>query len=313
MRDETRYVHHAMQAAAGVIREALAAGEDAAVVSADNSAMWAAAHLALGTGTEIGSGDALPQLVEINGPLAENEPMLGNIELWVEMLAASRSGQQDPEANERAIDAELCANDNGDFGARYAARAMRAAGTRTVLWLFADRFARQPAPPGAARLIESMTAPLAAAGIRSILCFEGGVTEGWTPQVTCPAGARPVHLARYASPLDTAGAERPAGTCTEDIAQVKALAMAVAAGNGKDATGVIGEAQAKQLCDASAGCARMLIQWTKAAVRQAGAGTLEWEDFKRNAPPAEQQQALLACAESAERTARAMYENRRKL
>lgn len=311
MRDETRYVHHAVQAAAGVIREALAAGEDAAVVSADIGAMWAAAHLALGTGTEI--GDALPHVIEITGPLGENEPMLGSIEMWVHMVAASRNGQHGPGADERAIDAELCANDNGDFGARYAARAMRAAGTRTVLWLHADRFARQPAPPGAARLIESMTAPLAAAGVRSILCFEGAVIEGWMPQVACPVGARPVHLARYASPLDSTGAERSAGACAEDIAHVKALAMAVAAGNGKDATGVIGEAEVKQLCDASAGCARMLIQWTKAAVRQAGAGTLEWEDFERNAPPAEQQRALLACAESAERTARAMFENRRKL
>ncbi len=312
MRDETRYVHHAVQAAAGAIREALAAGEDAAVVSADNSAMWASAHLALGTGTGIGAGDALPQLIELGGPLAENEPMLGSIAMWAHMVARSRKGQHDPGADERAVDAELCANDNGDFGARYAARAMRAAGTRSVLWLHADRFARQPVPPGAARLIESITAPLAAAGIRSILCFEGAVTDGWMPQVACPAGARPVHLARYASPLDTTGAERPAGACTEDIAQVNALAMAVAASNGKDATGVIGDAEAKQLCDASAGCARMLIQWTKAAVRQAGAGSLEWEDFERNAPPAEQQRALLACAENAERSARAMYENRRK-
>ncbi|MCY4141301.1 MAG: hypothetical protein OXF56_23935 [Rhodobacteraceae bacterium] len=313
MRDETRYVHHAVRAAAGAIREALAAGEDAAVVSADNSAMWAAAHLALGTGSEILAGDALPQLVELGGPLAENEPMLGSIEMWVHMVAASRSGRHDPRANHTAIDAEMCANDEGDFGARYAARAMRAAGARTVLWLHADRFAEQPAPPGAARLIESMTAPLAAAGIRSILCFEGVVTKGWMPQITCPAGARLVHLARYASPLDTAGAERPAGACTEDIARVKALAIAVAAGNGKDATGVIGEAEAKQLCDASAGCARMLIGWTKAAVRQASTVKLEWEDFERNAPRAEQQHALLACAESAERTVRAMYENRRNL
>ena len=119
------------------------------------------------------------------------------------------------------------------------------------------------------------------------------------PQVMCPAGARPVHLARYASPLDTAGAVRPAGACGEDIAYVKALAMAVAAGNGKDATGIIGEAEAKQLCNASAGCARMLIQRTKAAARQAGAGKLEWEDFERNAPLAQQQRALLACAERA--------------
>ena len=204
MRDETRYMHHAVQAAAGLIREALAAGEDAAVVSADNMAMWAAAHLALGTGTEIGTGDAFPQLVELGGPLAENEPMIGRIETWVHMVAISRNGQHYPEASVRVIDAELCAHDDGDFGARCAARAMRAAGTRTVLWLHADRFARQPPPPGAARLIEGMTAPLAAAGIRSILCFEGIVSEGWIPQVACPAGARPVHLARYASPLDTA-------------------------------------------------------------------------------------------------------------
>ena len=87
MRDETRYVHRAVQAAAGAIREALAADEDAAVVSADNMAMWAAAHLALGTGTEIGTGDALPQLVELGGPLAENEPMIGSIEMWVHMVA----------------------------------------------------------------------------------------------------------------------------------------------------------------------------------------------------------------------------------
>ena len=313
MRDETKYVHNAVQAAAGVIREALAVGEDAAVVSADNSAMCAAAHLALGTGTGIGDRNTCPQLIEITGSLAENEPMIGSIEMWVHMVATSRNGQRYPEASVRVIDAELCAHDDGDFGARYAAHAMRAAGTRTVLWLHADRFARQPAPPGAARLIESMTAPLAAAGIRSILCFEGAVTDGWMPQVACPAGARPVHLARYASPLDTTGAERAAGACTEDIAQVKALAMAVAAGNGKDATGVIGEAEAKQLCDASAGCARMLIQWTKAAVRQAGARKLEWEDFERNTPPVEQQRALLACAERAERMARAMYENRRNL
>ncbi len=313
MRDESRYVHHAVQAAAGVIREALAAGEDAAMVSADNSAMWAAAHLALGTGTEIGTGDALPQLVELGGPLAENEPMLGSIEMWVHMVAVSRNGPHDPGTNYTAIDAELCANDEGDFGAHYAARAMHAAGARTVLWLHADRFAGQPAPPGAARLIESMTAPVAAAGIGSILCFEGVVTDGWTLQIACPAGARPVHLARYGSPLDTAGAERPARAGAEDIGYVKALAVAVAAGNGKDATGVIGEAEAKQLCDASAGCARMLIGWTKAAVRQASTGKLEWEDFERTAPPAEQRRALLVCAESAERMARAMYENRRKL
>ena len=313
MRDETRYVHHAVQAAAGVIREALAAGEDAAVVSADNMAMWAAAHLALGTGTEIGAGNTLPQLIELAGSRAENEPMLGSIEMWVEMVAVSRNGRYNSGANYVAIDAELCANDEGDFGARYAARAMYAAGARTVLWLHADRFAWQPAPPGAARLIESMTAPLAAAGIRSILCFEGAVTDGWTPRIACPAGARLVHLARYGSPLDTAGAARPAGAGTEDIAHVKALAVAVATGNGKDAAGVIGEAEARRLCDESAGCARMLIGWTKAAVRQAGAGKLAWEDFARTAPRAEQQRALLACAESAERTARAMYENRRKL
>ena len=48
VRDETRYVHPAVQEAAGVIREALAAGEDAAVVSADNMAMWAAACVAAG-------------------------------------------------------------------------------------------------------------------------------------------------------------------------------------------------------------------------------------------------------------------------
>ena len=48
-------------------------------------------------------------------------------------------------------------------------------------------------------------------------------------------------------------------------------------------------------------------------MRQAGAGTLGWEDFERNVPSAEQQRALLACAESAERTVSAMYENRRKL
>lgn len=283
------------------------------MVSADNSAMWAAAHLALGTGTEIGTGDALPQLVELGGPLAENEPMLGSIEMWVHMVATSRNGRHDPGANHTAIDGELCANDQGDFGAHYAARAMRAGGTRTVLWLLADRFAWQAPPPGAARLIESMTAPLAAAGIRSILCFEGAVTEGWTPQIACPAGAHPVHLARYGSPLDTAGAARPAGAGTEDIAHVKALAVAVAAGNGKDATDVVGEAEARQLCDASAGCAWVLIGWTKAAVRHAGAGKLAWEDFARTAPRVEQQRALLASVESAERTARAMYENRRNL
>lgn len=311
MRDETKYAHRAVQASAGAIREALAAGQDAAVVSADDMAMWAASHLALGTGSEIGAGDALPQLVELGGPLAENEPMLGSIEMWVHMVAAGRNGREYPEANLAAIDAELCANDEGDFGTRYAARAMHAAGTRTVLWLHADRFAREPAPPGAARLIESMTAPLAAAGIRSVLCFEGGVTEGWTPQIACPAGARLVHLARYGSPLDTAGAERPAGAAAEDIAYVKELAVAVAAGNGKDAADVIGEAEARQLCDASAGCGRMLIGWTKAAARRAGAGNLEWEDFARTAPRAEQQRALLACAEGAERTVRAMCENRR--
>lgn len=313
MRDETRYVHHAVQAAAGAIREALAAGDDAAVVSADDSAMWAAAHLALDTGTGIGAGDALPQLIELGGPLAENEPMLGSVEMWVHMVASSRKRPHAPEPDVRAIDAELCASDEGDFGARYGARAMRAAGTRTVLWLHADRFARQPAPPGAARLVESMTAPLAAAGIRSILCFEGAVTDGWMPEIACPAGARPMHLARYAGPLDTAGAERPAGAQDADTAHVRALLLAVAAGNGKDATGVIGEAEAKHLCDASAGCARELIQLTKRAVWYAGDEPLAWEHYERSAPGAGQRGTLLVCAESAERMARAMYENRRKL
>ena len=178
MRDETRYVHRAVQVAAGVIREALEAEEDAAVVSADNMAMWGAAHLALGIGSEVGDGRAAPYLIELSGPLAEREPMLGGVVMWTYMLAVSRSGAQASEADERAIEAELCENDKGDFGAEYAARAMRAGGTRTVLWLHADRFARQPAPPGAARLIESMTGPLAAAGIRSILCFEGAPRVG---------------------------------------------------------------------------------------------------------------------------------------
>ena len=228
------------------------------------------------------------------------------------MVAVSRNGPRDPTANYTAIDAELCANDEGDFGAQYAARAMHAAGARTVLWLHADRFAQPPPPPGAARLIESIAAPLAAAGIRSILCFEGMHPEGWAPQIACPAGARPVHLARYGSPLDTAGAPRPPETCAEDVAHVNALAIAVAAKNGKDATTVIGENEADQLCDASAGCARMLIGWTTAAARHAAAAALQWEDFVRTAPRAQQQRALLACAENAERAARAMYEHHRK-
>lgn len=51
------------------------------MVSADNMAMWAAAHLALGTETGIGDGDARPQLIELGGPLAGNEPMPGSIEM----------------------------------------------------------------------------------------------------------------------------------------------------------------------------------------------------------------------------------------
>lgn len=310
MRDETVYVHQAVLSAAELIREALAAGEDAAVVSADNCAMWAAAHLALDTSSEVGAGDTLPQLVEVGGPLAEHEPMLATMEMWMYMLARSRSTDPAAETDQTAIDFELSVNDEGDFGARYAAREMHAAGTRTVLWLDAEKFAEQHPVRGGAMLIKRMTAPLAAAGIRSILCFEGAVNPALPLEISCPSGARPVHLARYGSPLDSTGGERPEESAVEDIKHVMFLVGLVALANGKDATGIIGGPEAKQLRDASAGCARILMQWTKAAVQQAGAGKLEWQDFERNAPPPEQRRALLACAESAEYTARAMFEDR---
>ena len=303
MREETKYRHYAVEEAARATAEALRAGEDVAMVSADNRACWAAAHLALGTGTEIGTDAAAPGLIEIGGPIGEDtEPMLGSIAMWIHMVGLAQHGKRTTVAQIRAIDNEMCANDHGDFGARHAARAMHAAGTRTVLWLHADHFAEAPPPPGAARLIEALTGPLGAEGIRSILCFEGMVTDGWTPRIECPANARPVHLARYASPLDTSGAIRSEQVQSEDLEHVAGLVHRVAAGEGHDARSTIGIAEADALCRASAGCARMLIEWTFAAARKAGTTTIEFNDFVDTAPDPMRTSALLRCAEGAERT-----------
>ena len=194
------------------------------------------------------------------------------------------------------------------FVKRYAASAVRAAGVETVLWLHADRFAEPAPPPGARALVERLTGPLGGEGVRSVLCFEGAPFEGWLGGPACPSGARVVHLARYGSPLDVAGAER--ADRAVDLEHVRALVADVAAGEGADPEGLFGEGEARSLLEGSGGCARVLIAWTQRTVREAGRRALRWADFERRAPPVEQREALVRCAVAAEETVRAMLASR---
>lgn len=311
MRDETRYPHRAREDAATATRQALAAGHDVLLVSADNAASWAAAHQALETSTETGTRAAAPRVLEIGGLLgSDGEPVLATVGLWFAMIEQARGLTHPTQADVDAIDDAMAAHDEGDLGAAHAAGMLRAAGTRTVLWLHGDHITGSPPPPGARELIETITRPLRAAEIQSVICLEGMARNGWGDgRAACSDGAQAVHLPRYAGPLDSHGRERSDQAMAEDLDDVRRLVEAVAKGEGTRVHGTLDEDEAAFLCDGSAGCARELIGWTQRAHRVAEERPLAFADFIRTRPDDERTSALHRCAEGAERTMRELRGN----